>query len=184
VRSKPAARALVGVLVIACGNPLRGDDAAGPEVGDALATLLEGTGATVIVTHQLLPELADDVSRAHRIVFVDAAAGRPAGSVSVSPLAAPQLVSGERSRHTPGGDLEEGRALVPFSHGMGPADVLALARDLYSATPEALLVSVGAAGFEPGAALSPAVRRALPDAVHAAHLAILAGASAGNGSDA
>jgi Ni,Fe-hydrogenase maturation factor len=43
------------VLVVACGNALRGDDAVGPEVGDLLASRLAGTGASVIVSDQLLP---------------------------------------------------------------------------------------------------------------------------------
>jgi Ni,Fe-hydrogenase maturation factor len=48
------------VLVVACGNTLRGDDAVGPEVGELLAVRLAGTGASVIVSDHLLPELADD----------------------------------------------------------------------------------------------------------------------------
>src|ERR1039458_6669361 len=69
-----------GVLVVACGNTLRGDDAVGPEVGDLLTTRLAGTGASVIVSDQLLPELADDASRARLVVFVDAAIDRPVRS--------------------------------------------------------------------------------------------------------
>jgi Ni,Fe-hydrogenase maturation factor len=198
------------VLVVACGNTLRGDDAVGPEVGDLLTTRLAGTGASVIVSDQLLPELADDASRAHRVVFVDAAADRPAGSVSVRSVAARRApddaaasVAGTAGAHAaagaarspvahpaasgtdpaipgthPAADRAAGvpapemRSLQPFSHGMGPEDVLALARDLYGATPEAVLVSVGANSFEPGAELSRAVRLAIPGAVEAVLQAI------------
>jgi Ni,Fe-hydrogenase maturation factor len=167
------------VLVVACGNPLRGDDAAGPEVAELLAAELEGAGVSLIVTDQLLPELAEDASRARRVVFIDAAADRPAGSVAVAPVAARQ-----RAPDPPAGSAAvtaslgwAARALEPFSHGMAPADVLALARDLYAATPEAVVVSVGAASFEPGAPLSAAVRRALPSAARAARGAALVGAN-------
>lgn len=156
------------MLVVACGNTLRGDDAVGPAVGELLTTRLGGTGASVIVCDQLLPELADDASRADLVVFVDAAADRPVGSVSirrVTPRAAP---------------ASETRSLDPFSHGMGSEEVLSLARDLYGATPKALLVSVGAESFEPGAELSGAVRLAIPGAVEA----VLHAISEGTGSAA
>jgi hydrogenase maturation protease len=154
------------VLVVACGNTLRGDDAVGPEVGELLATRLAGTGAEVVVSDQLLPELADDASRARLVVFVDAATDRPVGSVSVRPVAlrrAQDDAAGAGATDGPGAV----RSLDPFSHGMGPEDLLALTRDLYSATPDAVLVSVGAESFEPGAELSGAVRLAVPRVVEA-----------------
>jgi Ni,Fe-hydrogenase maturation factor len=167
-----------GVLVVACGNALRGDDAAGPEVGELLVAELAGTGAVVIVADQLLPELAHDASRSRRVVFIDAAADRPAGSISVEPVTPRQPAPGDAGGAGPAsGDPARGaRALEPFSHGMGPADVLTLARDLYSATPDAVLVSVGAQSFEPGAELSDVVRRAIPRAARAALRAIEEGA--------
>jgi hydrogenase maturation protease len=156
------------VLVVACGNALRGDDAVGPEVGDLLATRLAGTGASVIVSDQLLPELADDARRARLVVFVDAAIDRPVGSVSVRPVALRRAPDDSAGAHRAAGvPAREARSLDPFSHGMGPEDLLALTRDLYSATPDAVLVSVGAESFEPAAELSGAVRLAIPRAVEA-----------------
>jgi hydrogenase maturation protease len=152
------------VLVVACGNALRGDDAVGPEVGELLTESLAGTGASVIVSDQLLPELADDASRARLVLIVDAAADRPAGSVSVRKVA-PREAANAVGRA--GGSGNPARSLDPFSHGMGPEDLLALTRDLYTATPDAVLVSVGAASFEPGAELSESVRLAIPLAVEA-----------------
>jgi hydrogenase maturation protease len=186
------------VLIVACGNTLRGDDGVGPEVGELLATRLAGTGASVIVSHQLLPELADDASRAQLVIFVDAAADHPVGTVSLravpprrvpastavdapapahpaGELGAPAHARGEfaspevdASAHGAAVVLTPApRSLDPFSHGMGPEDLLALTRDLYAATPEAVLVSVGAESFEAGAEVSPAVRLAIPKAVEA-----------------
>jgi hydrogenase maturation protease len=165
------------VLVVACGNTLRGDDAVGSEIAELLAAELEGAGVLLIVTDQLLPELAEDASRSRRVVFVDAAADRPAGSVGVEAVTArPGAADGGVSPGPPTGRVgRPSRALDPFSHGMAPADVLALARDLYSATPDAVVVSVGAESFEPGAALSPAVRSAIPSAARAVLAAVRAG---------
>ncbi|MGA9112822.1 MAG: hydrogenase maturation protease [Candidatus Dormiibacterota bacterium] len=185
---QPAAARLRGVLVIACGNTLRGDDGAGPEVGELLAAELEGTGAEVVVVDQLLPELALDASRSGRVVFVDAAADVPPGSVSVRPVHPGQDAPGDggaeppsSTRRAPGG---AGRSPDPFSHGLGPEDVLRLARDLYAARPEGVLVSVGAESFEPGDGLSATVRRAIPAAVRAAVRAAQEGAGPASSSDA
>jgi hydrogenase maturation protease len=165
------------VLVVACGNTLRGDDAVGPEVGDLLTVGLAGTGATVIVSDQLLPELVDDASRAQLVVFVDAATDRPAGSVSVRTVAPRRAAADAGGADRAGGaPVPEARSLDPFSHGMGPEDLLALTRDLYAAVPDAVLVSVGAESFEPGAELSGAVRLAIPRGVEAVLHAISEGA--------
>jgi Ni,Fe-hydrogenase maturation factor len=151
------------VLVVACGNTLRGDDAAGPAVGELLAARLAGTGASVIVSDQLLPELADDASRARLLVIVDAAVDRPAGSVSVRAVLPRPVTDGVGVEGRADGAAV--RSLDPFSHGMGPEDLLALTRDLYAAAPAAVLVSVGAESFEPGAELTEGVRLAVPRAV-------------------
>jgi Ni,Fe-hydrogenase maturation factor len=180
------------VLVIACGNTLRGDDGAGPAVGELLVAELEGTGAEVVVVGQLLPELALDASRSGRVVFVDAAADVPAGSVSVRPVhpeqGAPGAGDGDGGGEPPGsaGRVPGGarRSPDPFSHGIGPEDVLRLARDLYAAGPEGVLVSVGAASFEPGDGLSATVRRAIPAAVRAAVRAAEEGAGTAPRDDA
>ena len=141
------------MLVVGYGNPLRGDNGVGQEVALMLRAELADTGASTVLAHQLLPELALDASRSRLVVFIDAAAGEPAGSLSVRPLSA-------------------GSAAGAFSHQLGAADVLALARCLYGGCPVALLVSVGAASLEPGVGLSAAARCALPHAARAVLAAI------------
>ena len=184
---RPAGARLRGVLVIACGNTLRGDDGAGPEVGELLAAELEGTGAEVVVVDQLLPELALDASRSGRVVFVDAAADRaarlgerPAGRLPGARVDGGVEPSGPLASRSGGAR----RPPDPFSHGMGPEDVLRLARDLYAAAPDGVLVSVGAESFEPGDGLSATVRRAIPAAVRAAVRAAEEGAGRSRRSDA
>ena len=85
------------------------------------------------------------------------------------PLSEAELVifvdaSGERR---PGGIACERIAPVPpgqgaFSHALTPAALLALARDLYGASPSAWLLSVGAGTLDYSEGLSPAVRATLP----------------------
>src|SRR3954471_19349710 len=75
-------------LVLACGNTLRGDDG----VGWAIAALLEDDPALahveVVAAHQLTPEMAEPISRAETVVFVDCSAVAAAGEVAVFPVAA------------------------------------------------------------------------------------------------
>jgi hydrogenase maturation protease len=139
-----------GALVIGYGNALRGDDGIGPAVAAALATLGETgrAGAPLVLDPvQLTPELAVDVAAATLVVFVDARADAEAGAVARASIRA--------GTATPGA----------FTHAATPAGLLALARDLYGAEPPAWVVSVGAASFEPGAGLSPAVWASVPAAL-------------------
>jgi hydrogenase maturation protease len=132
------------VLVIGYGNELRGDDGAGYQVAEELTAGALGSGVDVIARRQLTPELALDVSRAQRLILVDAAIGVAAGQVEVHRLA-PEPGPGQ-----------------PWSHHMTPHALLALARELYDAAPDTWVVSVGAAATEFGQGLSPEVRAALP----------------------
>src|SRR2546421_12899232 len=67
-------------LVIGYGNPLRTDDGVGWQVAQQLATDL-ADDVDVIGTHQLTPELAEPISRAGLVVFVDAGVGGEPGHV-------------------------------------------------------------------------------------------------------
>jgi hydrogenase maturation protease len=138
-----------GVLVIGYGNPLRGDDGLGMHAARLLADDPRLLGARVIERHQLTPELAADFSEAALVVLVDANVVDEAGAVSVRRLEA-ATGSGPGS-----------------SHHTDPADLAALARELWGASPAVFLVSVGAASLEMGETLSATIRRALPAVVEA-----------------
>ena len=130
-----------GPLVIALGNPLRGDDGAGWALGEELAR----RGLPVLAVHQLGPELADDVARSAAVAFVDAAAEGDPGEVRVR-----RLSPAARSLAT--------------THALAPEAVLALAERLYGATPPAVLVTVAGGRFGLGEGLSAEVTAALPAA--------------------
>jgi hydrogenase maturation protease len=137
-------------LVIGYGNELRGDDGAGFIVAERLAADPPPSRRPIdyLSRRQLTPELALDVSRADRLVLVDATIDLPAGQVDAHRLAAAG----------PAG------AAAPSSHHMSPQVLLALAEELYGATPEAWLVTIGAANLEVAGDISTQVRAALEPA--------------------
>jgi hydrogenase maturation protease len=148
-----------GALVIGVGNALRGDDALGWHAVARLRADDRLAGARVVWHHQLTPELAHDVAAASRVVIVDAQTGIAPGTLAIRRLDQPGG----------GGDV--------LSHHVAPEGLLALARELFGAAPEAWIVGVGVEGLGLGDPLSPVVEAALPAAVDA--VASLAGGSGG-----
>ena len=68
------------VLIIAYGNPLRSDDGVGWIVAEELRRRLASPEVEVLQLQQLLPEVAESVSRAETVIFVDASCdGEPGG---------------------------------------------------------------------------------------------------------
>lgn len=131
-------------LVIGYGNPLRGDDGVGPRVARILAASRPCAALRVIVCRQLTPELAQAVSRAGQVIFVDACVGPPPGRIGI--------------RHaTPSAGYTPG-----LSHGLPPDDLLALTALAYGRCPPARVVTLAGANFEHGGGLSPRVRAAVP----------------------
>ncbi|MDQ3885753.1 MAG: hydrogenase maturation protease [Actinomycetota bacterium] len=144
------------VLIIGCGNPLRGDDGAGWHAATLLARGPRLAGADVLARHQLTPELAEDIAHAHLVVLIDACSGGTPGTVSVR-------------RIEPGYPPAPTWPLVPtWSHHLDPTTLVHLTKTLYGASPPVFLVAVTGAFFGYRDRLSPAVRRALPSVREAA----------------
>lgn len=121
------------VLVIGYGNTLRGDDGVGPRLAEAVAGLkLEGVAT--LTCDLLTPELADNISRAEQVVFVDA---------TVAETVEAQL-----------------RPLAPadssqlMAHAADPRTMLALARDVFGHAPQAWLLTIPVAQMAIGENLS------------------------------
>ena len=131
------------ILLIALGNPLRGDDGAGPYVAQRLRV---DEHVQVITTHQLTPELADTISRAGYVIFVDAHGGLPPGQIAIEPV---------QARDT---------ALL---HQLDPGTLLSLARELYGRAPEAVIVGIGGESYDLGEGLSPGAKRAARESLRA-----------------
>lgn len=130
-------------VVIGYGNPLRGDDGVGPIVAERVGRLQPHV--QVLTPHQLLPELADAVSRASLVVFIDAAADGAPGDISCDPVKA---------------DADS-----RLDHVLSPSALLQLARTAYGYEPLAWLVRVNGHAFDFGPALSAPVAGAIPGAV-------------------
>ena len=60
------------VLIVAYGNPLRSDDGVGWVVAEELRRRLASPEVEVLRLQQLLPEVAESLSRADAVIFVDA----------------------------------------------------------------------------------------------------------------
>jgi hydrogenase maturation protease len=131
---EPAAISPAPVLVLAVGNPSRGDDALGPE----LAARLEAAalpGVEVITEFQLQVENALDLVGRERVIFVDAATG----------IATPH----ELRR------VEAAAEFLHTSHALSPEAVLATYRRVTGGEPpEAWALCIRGESFELGEGLS------------------------------
>ncbi len=139
------------VLIIGYGSPLRGDD----NVGCHVAQMLEhhyhdDPEVRVIGSHQLTPEMAEDVAASEFVLFLDAAAGPHAGEIQHSTV---------KPRPGP----------LSFAHHLDPALLLAAAVEFYGRNPRADLLTIVGAAFELGDGLSPVVVRRLPELFEQAH---------------
>jgi len=133
-----------GLLVLGYGNTLRRDDGVGPRVAEAVAALAL-PGVRALACPLLTPELADPVSQARVVIFVDAAVDAPR-EVQLRPLAP--------------ADTSQ-----LMAHSASPATLLALARDVFGRAPEAWLLTIPAENMGIGEELSGFTRRGLESAV-------------------
>lgn len=133
------------VLVIAYGNPMRCDDGLAWHAAAALEQKFAGSSIEIVRVHQLTPELAETVSHSEGVIFVDAAHGGNAR---------PGEIHGEA--------ISLAHDAPHFSHGLSPGAVMALARELFGASPRAFSVALTGQCFDHGESLSPAVVAALP----------------------
>jgi hydrogenase maturation protease len=142
-------------LVIGIGNPLRGDDGVGALLAEQAAVLTAADPAGPVAVRcmqQLTPELAAELARLQRVLFIDAWPA-PAG-------AAPQL----QPLSPAGAAAGTSAAAGADSHRLEPAALLAVSQALYGRAPEAQLLLVPATAFDHGTALSAELRAALPQA--------------------
>lgn len=129
---------LAGLLVIGYGNTLRSDDGVGPRVAAAVDELgLPGVAA--LVRHQLTPELAEPISSARAVVFVDAAADAST-EVRLRPL-----------------EPADGAQLM--AHAADPRSLLAFAQQLFGRCPPAWWLTIPVENLGFGEELSPVARR-------------------------
>jgi hydrogenase maturation protease len=131
-------------LIVGYGNTLRGDDGAGPRVAEAVAAL-NYPGARALACALLTPELADPISQARAVLFVDAAVDAP--------------------REVRLRKIEPAESAQIMSHAAGPAALLALARDVFGRAPEAWWLTIPAVKFDFGGDFSPQTQQGIARAL-------------------
>ena len=133
-----------GTVIVGVGNPLRGDDGAGPAVIRALHRLGLGRSVTLTESGGDAAELLELWDGARQAVVVDAIrSGAPPGSVHVL---------GHPGR-------EELPSLRGVSvHGLGLATAIGLARELGRLPSRLTVIGIEAGRCELGAPMSPPVR--------------------------
>jgi hydrogenase maturation protease len=166
--------ALMKTFIVGYGNPLRGDDGVGWRVVEEIVNrqwsidngqLAEAHSETpspkseirnpkLIAVHQLLPELAEPISEAELVIFVDASVEGEPGVVRTQTVA---------PRPQPMG---------AFTHHFDPAGLLAYAAEVYGRCPRAYLVTVTAVSLGYAETLSATVEAALPEVLRQIQLLV------------
>ena len=132
------------ILVLGYGNTLRSDDGVGPLVAETIAGL-QLPGVETLVAGLLTPELADPISRAGTVVFVDAAVDAP-----------------REAQLRPCAPAESSQIMA---HAADPKTMLALARDVFGHSPQAYLLTIPVENLAIGEELTPFAREGMARAV-------------------
>ncbi|MCL6471920.1 MAG: hydrogenase maturation protease [Firmicutes bacterium] len=142
------ARLIAHILVIGYGNPLRGDDGAGLFVARQLSKLSELSAhdnIKILSLHQLTPELADDISKAKLVIFIDASWNQPPGHLSCKMVMPGPSITGITTHH------------------LEPSGLLTFTQGLYGVFPDTvIIITIGGNSFGFVEDLSPSVAAALP----------------------
>lgn len=114
-------------------------------VADSLMRQMAPGVIDVQSVHQLTPDLAEPISQAGRVIFIDAGVGDIPGEVRIFPLELDGSLHG--------------------THQTSPQALLALADALYGRCPPAHMVTITGENFELSESLSPVVAGAVAIAV-------------------
>ncbi|HEY0307279.1 MAG TPA: hydrogenase maturation protease [Acidobacteriaceae bacterium] len=144
------------VLILACGNSLRSDDGIGLKIGCAVEDQPPRSNLKVILSQQLLPEHAFDISESDVVVFVDCSAVTAAGVVTTMTIHPAEKLP------------------TILTHHLDPASLMKMAKELYGHMPtHAFAVTVGAGSFDLSEKLTPPVEAAIPAAIEAVRKVLL-----------
>lgn len=157
--------------VLGYGNRLRGDDGVGPLVAETVSSW-NLPGVRSVALHQLLPEWAETLAEAQRVVFVDAA---------VEPIPPMHVVIDEAEAEAeadacilvsfqpiapasaPGSGSETSSS--PSTHHLTPSTLLALVKLFRDQPLDAWLLTVRGQEFGWGETLSPTTWRGFEHAI-------------------
>ncbi len=132
-------------LLLACGNPLRGDDGLGGWLAAKAQEQFVNAQLEVVASRQFTPEMAEPISTADTVIFLDCSATAEPGRISLHPVEA---------------TTKPARLMT---HHMSPESLLWMSQELYGRVPRlAYLITVGGESFNMEERLSDAVRSAVP----------------------
>ena len=132
------------LLIIGYGNTLRSDDGVGPKIAETVSDF-KWPGVKALSCDLLSPELADPISRAAKVIFVDAS-----------------VESAREIRLRP---LQPAESSQLIAHAADPRTLLALARDVFGHVPEAWWLTIPVENLQIGEELSPLARQGLDAAL-------------------
>ena len=132
------------VLVLGYGNPLRCDDGLGWQLAVELFRSNKSPDVLVLPCHQLTPELAEPISRAETVLFIDSTRQGTAGEFHCE-------------------ELQSQPGPVSFTHHLSPASLLDLSSELFGCCPRAYFLTICGESFEVGGSLSATVNARLPE---------------------
>lgn len=132
-------------LLLACGNPLRGDDGFGGWLASKVQEQFAANQLEVVASRQFTPEMAEPISTADTVIFLDCSATSEPGQISLHPVEA---------------TTKPARLMT---HHMSPESLLWMSQELYGRVPRiAYVITVGGESFKMERRLSDAVRGAAP----------------------
>jgi hydrogenase maturation protease len=99
----------------------------------------------VLPCHQLTPELADTISKAEAVLFIDCARDGVPGQLRCEELR-----------------WQTGSGSGSYTHDLSPGALLELASQVYGSCPRAYLLTICGQSFDTGETLSPVVMQQLP----------------------
>jgi hydrogenase maturation protease len=136
---------MIPVLILACGNPLRGDDGFGRWIAGKIEEQFASSQVQVLSSQQFVPEMTEPISTSDTAIFLDSSATSAPGQISLIPVEA---------------TTKPARLMT---HHMSPTALLRMSQELYGRIPRlAYLITVGGESFKMEEQLSDAVRGAAP----------------------
>lgn len=140
------------ILIIGFGNSLRRDDGAGPALANMVLANESFEDIRIIETHQLMPELAEEVAApdVSAVIFMDS-----------------RVVQGEidescRTAHVELSRIDSIAASPSFSHQCDPSSVMSYAELLCGRKPPAWFISIPGVDFTYGEGFSDVTMLSLP----------------------
>ncbi len=131
------------ILIIGFGNTLRGDDGFGWHAAQRLVEMPKDDSIRVLALHQLTPELAEPISEAELVIFIDASHEGALGTWKCEEIAA------------------NANSANSLAHHFTPASLLACAHTVFGASPRALIITFVANSFDFCESLTPRAEAAL-----------------------